>query len=192
MFAESEFLNSDSSHLPKILKKISAMLEDLIYLKFITPGILLSLKIIFIVISLFFLVIIFYSLRKSSWLKNRFLQDMVEILTYRPYGIKKMAKIWSKIKGRLEAGSESEYKLAVIEVDSMLNDVLERMGFKGEILGDRLKQVTTDILPNIEETREAHKVRNNIVYDPDYKLTLDQARKVLKIYEQALRDLQVF
>lgn len=192
MFAESEFLNSDSSHLPKILKKISAMLEDLIYLKFITPGILLSLKIIFIVISLFFLVIIFYSLRKSSWLKNRFLQDMVEILTYRPYGIKKMAKIWSKIKGRLELGAESEYKLAVIEVDSMLNDVLERMGFKGEILGDRLKQVTTDILPNIEETREAHKVRNNIVYDPDYKLTLDQAKKVLKIYEQALRDLQVF
>lgn len=192
MFAESEFLNSDSSHLPKILKKISAMLEDLIYLKFITPGILLSLKIIFIVISLFFLVIIFYSLRKSSWLKNRFLQDMVEILTYRPYGIKKMAKIWSKIKGRLETGSESEYKLAVIEADSMLNDVLERLGFKGEILGDRLKQVTTDILPNIEETREAHKVRNNIVYDPDYKLTLDQARKVLKIYEQALRDLQVF
>jgi len=168
------------------------MLENLIYLKFIPPGILLFLKIILIVISLFFLVIIFHSLRKSSWLKNRFLQDMVEILTYRPYGVKKMAKIWSKIKGRLEAGSESEYKLAVIEADSMLNDVLERMGFKGEILGDRLKQVTTDILPNIEETREAHKVRNNIVYDPDYKLTLDQAQKVLKTYEQALRDLQVF
>lgn len=168
------------------------MLENLIYLKFIPPGILLFLKIILIVISLFFLVIIFHSLRKSSWLKNRFLQDMVEILTYRPYGVKKMAKIWSKIKGRLEAGSESEYKLAVIEADSILNDVLERMGFKGEILGDRLKQVTTDILPNIEETREAHKVRNNIVYDPDYKLTLDQAQKVLKTYEQALRDLQVF
>ncbi len=168
------------------------MLEDLIYLKFITPGIFLFLKIIFIVISLFFLVVIFYSLRKSSWLKYRFLQDVVEILTYRPYGVKKMAKIWSKIKGRLELGAESEYKLAVIEADSMLNDVLERMGFKGEILGDRLKQVTTDILPNVEESREAHKIRNNIVYDPDYKLTLDQAKKVLKIYEQALQDLQVF
>jgi len=168
------------------------MLENLIYLKFITPGIFLFLKIIFIVISLFFLIVIFYSLRKSSWLKYRFLQDVVEILTYRPYGVKKMAKIWSKIKGRLELGTESEYKLAVIEADSMLNDVLERMGFKGEILGDRLKQVTTDILPNVEESREAHKIRNNIVYDPDYKLTLDQARKTLATYEQALQDLQVF
>ncbi|MDP2864606.1 MAG: hypothetical protein Q8N73_03070 [bacterium] len=168
------------------------MFENLIYLKFVPPEILLSLKILCIVIFLFFLVIIFYSLRKSSWLINRFLQDTVEFLTYRPYGVKKIVKIWSKIKGRLESGSESEYKLAVIEADSILNDILERMGFKGETLGNRLKQVTTAILPSIEEVGEAHKIRNNIVHDPDYKLSLDQAQKALEIYEQALRDLQVF
>jgi len=168
------------------------MLENLSYLKFMPPGIFLSLKIIFIVASLFLLFIFFRSLRKSTWLRYRLWEDMLEFLTYRPYGIKKIAKIWSKIKGRLEAGSESEYKLAVIEADSMLNGILARMGYKGEGLGDRLKQLTTDILPNVEETREAHKIRNNIVYDPDYKLTLDQAQKVLKIYEQALQDLQVF
>jgi len=120
------------------------------------------------------------------------LQDMTEFLTYRPYGVKKIVKIWSKIKGRLESGSESEYKLAVIEADSILNDILERMGFKGETLGNRLKQVTTAILPSIEEVGEAHKIRNNIVHDPDYKLTLDQTQKALEIYERALRDLQVF
>jgi len=100
------------------------MFENLIYLKFVPPEILLSLKILCIVIFLFFLVIIFHSLRKSSWLRNRFLQDMTEFLTYRPYGVKKIVKIWSKIKGRLESGSESEYKLAVIEADSILNDIL--------------------------------------------------------------------
>jgi len=168
------------------------MPENLIYLKFVPPEILLSLKILCIVIFLFFLVIIFHSLRKSSWLRNRFLQDMTEFLTYRPYGVKKIVKIWSKIKGRLESGSESEYKLAVIEADSILNDILERMGFKGETLGNRLKQVTTAILPSIEEVGEAHKIRNNIVHDPDYKLTLDQTQKALEIYERALRDLQVF
>jgi len=168
------------------------MFENLIYLKFVPPEILLSLKILCIVIFLFFLVIIFHSLRKSSWLRNRFLQDMTEFLTYRPYGVKKIVKIWSKIKGRLESGSESEYKLAVIEADSILNDILERMGFKGETLGNRLKQVTTAILPSIEEVGEAHKIRNNIVHDPDYKLTLDQTQKALEIYERALRDLQVF
>jgi len=168
------------------------MFENLIYLKFVPPEILLFLKILCIVIFLFFLVIIFHSLRRSSWLKYRLFQDMVEFLTYRPYGVKKIVKIWSKIKGRLELGVESEYKLAVIEADSMLNDILEKMGFKGETLGNRLKQVTTDILPSIEEVGEAHKIRNNIVHDPDYKLTLDQAQKALEIYEQALRDLQVF
>jgi len=168
------------------------MPDNLISLKSILPEILLILKILSIAVFVFLLIIILRSLRKSSWLKYRLFQDMTEFLTFKPYGVKKIAKVWSKIKGRLETGSESEYKLAVIEADSMLNDILERMGFKGETLGDRLKQVTTDVLPSVENSREAHKIRNNIVHDPDYKLTLGQAQKVLEIYERALRELQVF
>ena len=168
------------------------MSDNLISLKSILPEILLILKILSIAVFVFLLIIILRSLRKSSWLKYRLFQDMTEFLTFKPYGVKKIAKVWSKIKGRLETGSESEYKLAVIEADSMLNDILERMGFKGETLGDRLKQVTTDVLPSVENSREAHKIRNNIVHDPDYKLTLGQAQKVLEIYERALRELQVF
>ncbi len=168
------------------------MPDNLISLKSILPEILLILKILSIAVFVFLLIIILRSLRKSSWLKYRLFQDMTEFLTFKPYGVKKIAKVWSKTKGRLETGSESEYKLAVIEADSMLNDILERMGFKGETLGDRLKQVTTDVLPSVENSREAHKIRNNIVHDPDYKLTLGQAQKVLEIYERALRELQVF
>jgi len=74
----------------------------------------------------------------------------------------------------------------------MLNDILKRMGFGGETLGERLEKLTAATLPNLEQIWEAHKIRNNIVHDPDYRLTLDEARKVLGIYEQALRDLEAF
>ena len=155
-------------------------------------GWLLILKILFIVAALILLGFIIFVLAKTLWLKRLLIWDLVEFFSFRPYGIRKVVKAWAKITARLETGRESEYKLAVIEADSMLNDILKRMGFGGETLGERLEKLTTAILPNLEQIWEAHKIRNNIVHDPDYSLTLDEARRVLGIYEQALKDLQVF
>lgn len=155
-------------------------------------GWLLILKILFIVAALILLGFIIFAIAKTSWLKRLWIWDLVEFFSFRPYGVRKVVKAWAKITARLETGLESEYKLAVIEADSMLNDILKRMGFGGETLGERLEKLTTAILPNLEQIWKAHKIRNNIVHDPDYRLTLDEARRVLGIYEQALRDLEAF
>jgi len=155
-------------------------------------GWLLILKILFIIVALIFLGFIIFALIKTLWLKRLIIWDLVEFFSFRPYGVRKVVKAWVKITARLETGLESEYKLAVIEADSMLNDILKRMGFGGETLGERLERLTAATLPNLEQIWEAHKIRNNIVHDPDYRLTLDGARRVLDIYEQALRDLQAF
>ncbi len=155
-------------------------------------GWLLILKILFIIVALIFLGFIIFALIKTSWLKRLLIWDLVEFFTFRPYGVRKVVKAWAKITQRLETGLESEAKLAVIEADSILNDILKRMGYGGETLGERLKKLTSATLPNIEQILEAHKIRNNIIHDPDYRLTLDEARRVLAIYEQALRDLEAF
>ena len=155
-------------------------------------GGLLILKILFIIVALILLGFIIFVLAKTSWLKRIWIWDLVEFFSFRPYGVRKVVKDWAKITARLETGLESEHKLAVIEADSILNDILKRMGFGGEILGERLEKLTAATLPNLEQIWEAHKIRNNIVHDPDYRLTLDEARKVLGIYEQALRDLEAF
>ena len=147
-------------------------------------------RIIFIAVFLFFLFWIIYFISKTSWFRLIILEDAVEIFTYRPFGSRKIIKQWNKIKRRLEIGLESENKLAIIEADSMLNDVLEKMGFVGETLEERLKRLTLDSLSNIEEIWEVHKIRNNIVHDPDYKLSLDESRKTISIYEKALINLQ--
>ena len=168
------------------------ILENLVNLKFLTPGIILVFKVAVIIFSLVLFVSICFFLKRTSWSKFRFLMDLTEFTTYRPYGAKRLDKIWARIVKRIETGSASEHKLAVIEADSLLNEILERTGAKGETLGERLQQLTAKILPNIEAVWEAHKIRNNIVHDPDYRLTIDEARKALSIYEQALRDLQAF
>lgn len=150
------------------------------------------LRIVFIIISALLLIGLIVFLLTSSWLKHLILADTAEFLTYRPFGVRKIVKIWNKIMARLDTGLESEYKLAVIEADSMLDDILKRMGFAGETLSERLEKLTAATLPNIEEIKESHRIRNNIIHDPDYRISLDEARRVMGIYEQAFRDLQAF
>jgi len=154
-----------------------------------TP-ILLVIKIIFLIITAIFAIGIIFFLATSSFLKISYLIDIAEFFTYRPYGVRKIVSDWNKIVRRLDSGLEAEYKLAVIEADSLLDDILKRMGFGGETLGERLEKLTVVSLANIEEVKEAHKTRNNIVHDPNYKLTLNEAKNLISIYEKALLDLQ--
>ncbi|MBZ9578381.1 hypothetical protein KJA14_00870 [Patescibacteria group bacterium] len=148
------------------------------------------LKILSLIISLSFLFGILYLLLKTDWLKRRLLKDLVEFFSFKPYEMRKVSQTWEKIIKRLEKVSESESKLAIIEADDLLNKILKRMGYSGETLGEKLKQLSEVILPNLDEIWEAHKIRSNIVHDPTYRLSLGEARTVLKIYEKTLLNLE--
>ena len=147
-------------------------------------------KVLFSLLSLFLFFGIIYFLLKSEWFKKIFLQDFIEFLTFQALGTRKVVKAWLKIEERIEKGTESEAKLAIIEADDLLNEVLKKKGFEGESLGERLDKVTEDILPNLTEILEARKVRSNIVHDPTYRLNLAEAKEILRIYQDALKDLE--
>ncbi|MEK7071693.1 MAG: hypothetical protein AAB959_00170 [Patescibacteria group bacterium] len=147
-------------------------------------------EIAFLAITLFFVVFITFALINTSWLNWYILRDLQEFFRRRPYGTKKVIKDWNKIKARLDTGLEAEYKLAILEADSTMDEVLKRMGFGGASLGERLDKLTAVSLPNLNEVRLAHQIRSNVVHDPDYKLTLDETKKTIAIFEKALVDLQ--
>lgn len=172
----------------EILEKIEEIIQFILYPEI--TGWLLILKIIFLAISSIFLGFIIWALLNTDWLKRLILWDLKEFLTYRPYLMRKYVKEWKKIKKRLTTGLESEAKLAIIEADSLLNETLKNMGYPGKSLGERLDELTPDILSNLGEVREAHKIYSDIIHDPTYRLNLDQAERALSIYEKALSDLQ--
>ena len=132
-----------------------------------------------------------YILIRTTWTRYAFLFDATEFFTFRPFGLRRIARKWQKIQQRLATTSESEYKLAVIEADGMLNDILLRMGFHGETLGDRLKILTPAIIPNVHDVLQAHQTRNNVVHDPDYRLTLEEAQRTLEIYQVSFSNLDL-
>jgi hypothetical protein len=152
-------------------------------------GWLLTLKITFTILSFVLLAFIIFALAKTKWLGRMITWDLREFFSYQPFTMRKTEKEWRKIKARLEAELESESKLAVIEADKLMDDILTQMGFEGRSLSAKLEKMTTEALPNIQEVKEVRKIHNNIVHDPTYKLSLEEAKKALLIYEKALADL---
>jgi hypothetical protein len=148
------------------------------------------LKIVSIAFCSLMLGFIIWASLKTDYFRRRYFWDWKEFATFHPYTAKKLYGKWQKIRGRLNSGLETEYKLAVIEADSLMDEIIKGMGFTGETFPIRLKNLTTATLPNINDVLIAHDVRNNIVHDPDFRLSLAEAKKAFEIYETALTDLQ--
>ncbi len=184
----SQFLNSFGIQQLDLLAEVSnAFLSFLV-----SPNIslVLWLKIIFGGISLLMLLgIIFFTLH-TSYLQYLIIQDLYEFLNYRPYGTKRLNRSWKKIMKRLDLPDEAEHKLAIVEADDLLNDILERLGYTEGSLSERLAKISFMPRDTIEQVQKVHEMRNKVVHDPNYHLTIEEARKVLEIYQRALRDLQ--
>ena len=150
----------------------------------------LVVKFIFLVVSLFFIVIIVFVLIKTTWFKRLVLWDLREFMTFRHYGLPRIEKKWAKVRERLEFGTEPEAKLAIIEAEAIFDDILKKEGFLGQTLDERLDKLSPNILTNLKEVREVHKVRSNIIHDPSYRLDIKEAKRVLDVYEDALVELE--
>lgn len=153
-------------------------------------GSFLILKLVFIILSLLLTGFIIFALIKTDWLHQLMIWDWMEFLTYRHHGLATINKKWKKIREKSRT-SEAEARLAVIEADTLLEDTLKRMGFKGQFLKERLETLTVDILENVKQVKRANEIRQKLVDDPSYYLDLESAHKVLDVYEKALENLQV-
>jgi len=168
-------------------------IQDFIY--FITsPSLqdtLFPVKIIFILFTVFFFCAVVYFYLNSSYLKYQFLQDTNEFLTWDTYGLAHVGRRWRKIMQKTESGSVNEYKLAIIEADDLLYQVLEDKGFKGEGFEELLENANKKKIENYGQLLEAHQIRNSIVYDPDYTLDLAETKRLLAIYESGIKSVSI-
>ena len=136
--------------------------------------------------GLFFAAIIFF-LIKSNWL-NFTMFDVTAFAAFPGVRLRRTGKRWQAILARLESANEAEYKLAIMEADSMLADIFKKTSIAGDNIEAQLNNVPTTIVPNIAILKEAHTLRNTIVTNPDYGLSQHEAKQTLEIYETAFRD----
>lgn len=100
-----------------------------------------------------------------------------------------LAKKWSIIANKSKSLKAGDWKLAIIEADKFLDDLLKRLGYEGESMGDRLKKLDNKKIANLDQIWQAHKIRNDIVHHPEYEPSKSEIDFALETYERALQDL---
>ena len=98
---------------------------------------------------------------------------------------------WNALLAHLESTHESQWKIAVIEADKLVDDALARAGFPGATFGDRLSNIQPGTLLSLDGIWWAHKIRNRLAHEVDYFLRYTEARQAVGYYEAALSELQM-
>jgi len=107
------------------------------------------------------------------------------------YGLRldQIKQTWAEIEKNSEQGIMG-MKLSVIEADKLLDSVLRSMAVPGETMGERLK-ATEYKFQKIREVWPAHKLRNQMVHDSSFHMSMKQGKRALKEFEAALKLLNV-
>ena len=104
--------------------------------------------------------------------------------------LEKLNQNWQDVLNHLNSANESEWKLAIIEADKLIDDLLIQKGYQGESLAERLSMIDKKSMKSFELLWEAHKIRNRIAHKLDFKINRNEALKVISYYGEALKDLE--
>lgn len=97
---------------------------------------------------------------------------------------------WNRIQQRLASEDSNNWKIAILEAERILNEILKMSGYLGK-LSDQLKILTEEQLKNIEDVGRAYAIGVKIKNDPSFVLTQDEAKEVIGVYEQSFRELNL-
>lgn len=135
---------------------------------------------------LLFAIVVLLNRSKANWLINE------GVSSFRNVNLPiRLEKKWQQIQDRLEKSDEANLKLAVIEADNFMDDVLKRMALEGKDMGERLEKLTTQQLKSLDDIWDAHRLRNLIVHQTNVSINQNQAKKAIESFEKALKELEV-
>lgn len=98
-----------------------------------------------------------------------------------------------EISNKFKDIESMETKIAIIEADKLVDNILKKGGIKGSTLGERLRN-TEKLVPRevYSNMWEAHKVRNMIVHDDDFDIKKVDRDLVIWRMKKFLMSLGVF
>jgi hypothetical protein len=149
-----------------------------------------TINIVFTIISMVWVVGIVYVLIRTREINS------IEYRKYRSIDVEQEEVYehdtqWEVVQNHLRSEISAEWRIAVMEADTMLDDALKRAGGKGDSLGERLKSLSPASFQNLQAAWDAHKVRNMIAHEGvNFQLTQREAKRVIDLYEKALKELK--
>ena len=98
---------------------------------------------------------------------------------------------WQAVLDHVHSENPSDWRLAIIEADNILDEMVTRIGYKGDNLGEKLKSVEPSDFNTLQEAWEAHKVRNKIAHEGlTFKMDHREAKRVVAQFEKVFREFE--
>ena len=99
---------------------------------------------------------------------------------------------WEQVVLHMNSVNSADWRLAIIEADVMLDNLLRASGYHGETTGDMLKAVEKSDFTTIEDAWEAHKIRNRIAHSgSSFPLNEREAKRTIVFYENVFKEFNI-
>lgn len=149
-----------------------------------------GLRVFFILMILFLLFVIIYSVLNWYEIKNAS-DKHIESLIPREEGIKRENSRWVHVQELIRSNNPSDWRLAVMEADTMLEEMTKALNIPGDTLGERLKNVEQSDFLTLQKAWEAHKVRNQIAHQgSEFVLDHRKALATIQLFEDVFHEFK--
>lgn len=98
-------------------------------------------------------------------------------------------KNWDDVRTLMQSQNPSDWSMAIIRADGLLDEVLQKKGYEGTTMADRLKIISRTEMPSLERVWSAHRMRNAIVHEAPQDFPREDIRHAIESFELALREL---
>ncbi len=103
----------------------------------------------------------------------------------------RLQKRWKNVLSLSTSETKSDWRVAILEADILLDDALSLFEVEGETLGERLKKVERIDLPSIDRAWRAHKFRNKLAHSRDFLFDQDEVLQHISDYQTVFRDIGI-
>jgi hypothetical protein len=99
---------------------------------------------------------------------------------------------WERIITHVNSANASDWRLAIIEADIMLDELLKAQGHHGDTLGERLRSVEKSEMLSLDNAWQAHRTRNEIAHaGSDFALSERDAKRAIAQYESVFKEFKI-
>lgn len=104
-------------------------------------------------------------------------------------GDENMSLRWETVKRHIESTNENDWRQAIMEADIMLDHLLDKMGYRGESIGEKLKRVEPSDFDTLNDAWEAHKFRNKLAHEGStIPINQLEAKNVINMYKKVFEE----
>ncbi len=96
---------------------------------------------------------------------------------------------WQEILTHVDSDRMNDWKLAIIEADILLEELLDKIGLPGTTVGDKLKSASPNSFRTINQAWRAHNVRNRIAHEgSEFELSQIEAQETIAQYKMVFEE----